>query len=102
MRPCSAHAARYSPFSVTFAWVQVSPDRYQRTGSFAPLSACGGRKMERVMSVEVAAGAGGTPSSPPPCDMLSEMMSILDRDLGSCRGLVARIGCAGRLNQKQL
>ena len=28
--------ARNSPFSVTLAWVQVSPDRYQTTGSLAP------------------------------------------------------------------
>ena len=34
--PSSAQAARYSPFSVTLAWVQVRPDRYQTTGSFSP------------------------------------------------------------------
>ena len=25
--PCAAQAARYSPFSITLAWVQVRPDR---------------------------------------------------------------------------
>ena len=42
---------------MTLAWVQVRPDKYQTTGSFAPFSACGGRKIEKIMSVEVAANA---------------------------------------------
>src|SRR5438552_2427754 len=57
MRPCSAQAARYSPFSVTVAGVQVRPDRYETMGSRARFSACAGRKIERRMSREVAADA---------------------------------------------
>ena len=34
--PSSAQALRNSPFSVTLAWVQVRPERYQTTGSLAP------------------------------------------------------------------
>src|SRR3546814_5679471 len=51
--PCAAQAARYSPFSVTLAWVQVSPDRYQSTGNRAP-SSCAGTNTAKVMSVPVA------------------------------------------------
>ena len=47
---------RYSPFSVTLAWVQVRPDRYQTTGSFAP-SAWGGTNTENVISVPVSVEA---------------------------------------------
>ena len=36
MIPCRVQAARNSPFSMTFAWVQVRPERYHSTGSFAP------------------------------------------------------------------
>src|SRR3546814_5866622 len=50
IRPRSAHARRYSPFSVTFAWVQVSPERYQTTGRLLP-GAWTGTKTENVISV---------------------------------------------------
>jgi hypothetical protein len=53
MIPCSAQAARNSPFSVTLAWVQVRPERYHSTGSFAP-SAWLGTKTEKVIGVLVA------------------------------------------------
>src|SRR5690242_7577968 len=79
MSPCSAQVARYSPFSVTLACVQVRPDRYQTIGSFTPLSAWGGRKIENVMSVEVALDACFTTSCRPPCDLLSETISTLIR-----------------------
>src|SRR3546814_20216917 len=52
IRPRSAHARRYSPFSVTFAWVQVSPERYQTTGRLLP-GAWTGTKTENVISVPV-------------------------------------------------
>ena len=41
INPSAAQALRNSPFSVTLAWVQVRPERYQTTGSLAP-PACGG------------------------------------------------------------
>src|SRR6476469_6792191 len=75
--PCSAQAARYSPFSVTLAWVQVRPDKYQTIVSFPPLAACGGRKIEKTMSVDVAADAWRTTSCRPPCDLFSETISRL-------------------------
>ena len=42
MRPSSEARRRYSPFSMTLAWVQVRPDRYHRTGT-RPCSAISGR-----------------------------------------------------------
>jgi len=56
MIPASAQAARNSPFSVTLAWVQVSPDRYHSTGNFAPAS-WSGTNAENTMSVVVALDA---------------------------------------------
>jgi hypothetical protein len=38
IRPSSAQARRYSPLSVTLAWVQVRPDRYQTTGRPRPVA----------------------------------------------------------------
>jgi len=35
---------------VTLAWVQVSPERYQTTGSFAPCL-CGGTSIEKAIAV---------------------------------------------------
>src|SRR3546814_17403333 len=55
IRPRSAHARRYSPFSVTFAWVQVSPERYQTTGRLLP-GAWTGTKKANVISVPVLVG----------------------------------------------
>src|SRR5260370_29428667 len=78
IRPSSAQAARYSPFSVTLAWVQVRPDRYQTTGSL-PAPAWGGRKIEKVMLVEVADEAWRTTSCRPPCDLASLTISRLTR-----------------------
>ena len=43
---------RYSPLSITLAWVQVRPERYHSTGSFAP-AACSGTKTAKVISVPV-------------------------------------------------
>src|SRR6476661_4894345 len=85
MRPCSAQAARYSPFSVTFACVHVRPDRYQTTGSLASRSAWGGRKIEKVMSVEVALDACFTTSCRPPCDLFSETVSKVTAAVGEVR-----------------
>ncbi|KQM87273.1 hypothetical protein ASE67_05975 [Sphingomonas sp. Leaf23] len=51
--PCSAQAARNSPLSVTLAWVQVRPERYQSTGARCP-SFSGGTNTENVMVVPVA------------------------------------------------
>ena len=53
--PALAQAARYSPFSVTLAWVQVSPDRYHSTGNGSPRSTCGGMNRLKVMSLCVTA-----------------------------------------------
>ena len=55
MIPASAQAARYSPFSVTLAWVQVSPDKYHSNG-IGP-STPPGTNAEKIMSVLVAAEA---------------------------------------------
>ena len=55
--PASAQAARNSPFSVTLAWVQVRPDRYQMSGTGSPFSGWGGMNNEKVMSPCVAAEA---------------------------------------------
>src|SRR3546814_20931804 len=52
IRPRSAHARRYSPFSVTFAWVQVSTERYQTTGGLLP-GAWTDTTTENVISVPV-------------------------------------------------
>src|SRR3546814_4041984 len=52
IRPGSAHARRYSTFSVTFAWMKVSPERYQTTGRLLP-GAWTGTKTENVISVPV-------------------------------------------------
>jgi hypothetical protein len=46
--PLALAAARYSPLSMTFWCEQVSPDRYQRTGTGLS-SACGGRKIAKVI-----------------------------------------------------
>jgi hypothetical protein len=78
--PCCAQAARYSPFSVTLECVQVRPDRYQTTGKFAPSSACGGRKIEKVMPVAVALDAWRITSCRPPCDLFSLRISIAQSD----------------------
>src|SRR5438270_9429714 len=95
IRPSSAHALRNSPFSVTFAWVQVRPDRYQTTGSFAPSSACGGRKIEKVMSVDVAVEAWRTTSCRPPCDLFSETISRLTAPVGEAHRACCRQDHAG-------
>src|SRR4051812_19908763 len=96
MRPWSAQAARYSPFSVTLALVQVRPDRYQTIGSLPPPSAWGGRKIEKVMSVDVAADAWRTTSWRPPCDFVSETTSNFTAPDGEARTACCRRGRADR------
>src|SRR4028119_2200028 len=76
MRPSSAQARRYSPLSVTLAWVQVRPERYQTTGQGAPSSACGGTKTEKVMSVPVQRLACLTTCCVPPWARGMETVSI--------------------------
>src|SRR5260221_2601555 len=96
INPCSAQAARYSPFSVTLAWAQVSPDKYQTTGSFPPRSACGGRKIDQVMSVEVAVDAWRTTSCRPPCDLVSETTSSVTAPAGEAHRACCRRDRADR------
>src|SRR6185369_5591463 len=86
----------YSPFSVTFAWLQVSPDKYHTTGRSLPLSACGGKKIEKVMSVDVAADACFTTSCRPPWDLLSETISMVTGQAGADRKACCRRDRADR------
>src|SRR5262245_49408715 len=76
IRPSSAQAARYSPFSVTLACVQVRPDKYQTTGSFPICPACGGRNTEKAISHRQALDSCFTTSCRPPWDLFSETTSI--------------------------
>src|SRR6185437_820699 len=81
---------RYSPFSVTLAWVQVSPDRYHTTGSLAP-SACGGTNTEKVIAVLVSRlWCRYTPCTPPCdrfCETVSMAMMVRLRRRGDVRGV---------------
>ena len=65
IRPSSAQAARYSPFSVTLAWVQVRPDRYQTTGSFAAAPPAAAGRSRRSCRSPVAADAWRDDQLPP-------------------------------------
>ena len=93
--PCSAQAARYSPFSVTLAWVQVRPDRYQTTGSFAA-ARLRGRKIENAISVPVAAEACLTTSCRPPWDLTSGRSPASLRPAGAARTACCRRDRADR------
>ena len=67
---------RYSPFSMTLAWVQVRPERYQSTGQGRSV-ACGGRKTAKVISVpQTCDSCEKTPCIPPKA-VFSEMMFIV-------------------------
>src|SRR5690606_12780216 len=79
-----AHAARNSPFSVTLACVQVSPERYQTTGSFAP-SACGGTNTEKTMSVADATERCLYTPCTPPWERLVDRDSSVAISAGSFR-----------------
>src|SRR5258708_30660032 len=81
INPSSAHASRNSPFSVTLAWVQVRPDKYQTTGSFAP-SWCGGTKTEKVMLVPVSRLAClETPWTPSNHRFVETVSSVMAKEL---------------------
>src|SRR5688572_30740069 len=77
IRPSSAAMRRYSPFSMTLACVQVSPERYQRTGQ-GSLMAFGGAKTAKVIShLQASDSCAYTPCMPPKA-VAWEMMFIFD------------------------
>ncbi|MNE99421.1 hypothetical protein D3C80_1980990 [compost metagenome] len=63
--PSSAAMRRYSPFSMTLAWVQVRPDRYHSTGRRSVI-AWGGTNTAKVISHWVVCESWeNTPCMPP-------------------------------------
>ena len=90
--PSSARALRNSPFSVTLAWVQVSPDRYQTTGYFVSLRR-GGTNTENVVAVRVSKLSCLYTPCIPRCDRASDGVSIaiffeVLEVLGNMQGIV--------------
>ncbi len=75
IRPSSAAARRYSPLSITLAWVQVRPERYQSTGQ-GPSAACGGTNTAKVISHPVVAASWEHTNCVPPCDLAVEIVFI--------------------------